>query len=293
MKFIFLLVSAFFALAQVNGMCAEQPAGYHPKQKLVDQKSRLLDTLLKSAAAKTEGSGPVAVQVAELLEQARLASAHAKLAAVEGHWDEASSVLDQAIKSVASIGKSDGANSQKLAETALRQNVANMLEQVSTYRSSLELMRNDSKLGQGVQQLLSKVDAMVSGCNRLLENSQLSDANRQATSAYLLITSEIARLRAGQEVVLALKFDSPADEYAYELKRFAGNLSLAEMMIKEGRGDGAARTEVSGFMAEGHRLKVLAQRQAQAEKFQDAVLSLEQANGQFGRAFMAMGLTGF
>jgi hypothetical protein len=90
-----------------------------------------------------------------------------------------------------------------------------------------------------------------------------------------------------------LTFETPADEYAYEVKRFTSNLTMVDMMVAEGRADGAKRTLVDRFVEEGQRLRSMADIEAGGRRHKEAVSVMEQASVQLTRALQAMGLAVF
>lgn len=111
--------------------------------------------------------------------------------------------------------------------------------------------------------------------------------------AYKIAVQELSRLRAGQEVVLSLNFETPAEEYAYEQKRFGSNQIMVDMMIGEGRAEGGKRQLVDRFVGEGRRLKLEAEGQADVGKYSEAVALMEEATKQLNRALQSMGVPVF
>lgn len=262
------------------------------KHKLVEQKYRLIETLLNAPTANAAESAALTNNSRRLLGQAREAMNNAK-------WDEAARLLDEALKATSAASRkmspdgSGGGSGNSLSEAALQKSLDDKAQQVATYRASLVDMTRDPKQGVAARQLLARLDVLLSEAKQFSDGGRLSEANKKMAAAYKLTVEEIARLRAGQEVVLSLTFETPADEYAYEQRRFDSNLTLVEMMVAEGRAEGQKRGLVNGFVTEGQRLRTLAHTDAEARRHKAAVELMEQASGQLNKALQSMGLPVF
>lgn len=261
------------------------------KHKLVEQKYRLIETLLNAPTANAAESAALTSNSRRLLGQAREAMNNAK-------WDEAARLLDEALKATSAASRKmspdgGGSGGGSLSEAALQKSLDDKAQQVATYRASLVDMTRDPKQGVAARQLLARLDVLLSEAKQFSDGGRLSEANKKMAAAYKLTVEEIAKLRAGQEVVLSLTFETPADEYAYEQRRFDSNLTLVEMMVAEGRAEGQKRTLVNGFVTEGQRLKTLASADASANRHKAAVELMEQASGQLNKALQSMGLPVF
>ncbi len=284
---VLLLVSLFIPCwGQGSG------AGDADKHKLVEQKYRLIETLLNAPTANAAESAALTNNSRRLLGQAREAMNNAQ-------WDEATRLLDEALKTASAASRrmspdgSGGSGGSGLSEAALQKSLADKAQQVATYRASLVDMTRDPKQGVAARQLLARLDVLLSEAKQFSDGGRLSEANKKMAAAYKLTVEEIAKLRAGQEVVLSLTFETPADEYAYEQRRFDSNLTLVEMMVAEGRAEGQKRTLVNGFVTEGQRLRTLALTDAEAKRHKAAVELMEQASGQLNKALQSMGLPVF
>lgn len=285
------IIIALLAWSFAGAVAAQTPGGDEQKRRLIEQKLRLVETLVNSPAASNAAYGREA-ETPNLVDQARKALADARTALGENRLDDASSLLNDALKS-ASAASRRLSSSATLSESAQRKTLSDLAEQLASYRASLVDLRKDPKIGKDATTLLERVDALKSESDRLAAAGQLGEANKKLAEAYKLAVEEIARLRAGQEVVLSLKFDTPADEYAYEQKRFASNQILVDMMISQGKAEGDRRKLVDTFLAEGRRLKGEAEALAGAGKHVDAVGLMEKAVGQLNRALQMMGVPVF
>ncbi|MCB1890463.1 MAG: hypothetical protein KDH20_22855 [Rhodocyclaceae bacterium] len=285
------LTTWLVAACVAGGALAQGAPSDEQRRRLIEQKLRLVEMLVNSPAAKSSAYGRDA-ETPKLVEQGKALLDEARGALADGRLDEAAAALDQALKSASSASrrlKSEGG----LSDSAQRKQLADMTEQVRTYRAALDDLRRDDKLADEATQVLMRVDGLAAEANKLSEAGRLGEANKHMADAYKIAVEELSRLRAGQEVVLSLKFDTPADEYAYEQKRFGSNQIMVDMMVGEGRAEGGRRQLVDRFVGEGQRLKREAEGLAESGKYTEAIASMEQATKQLNRALQSMGVPVF
>ena len=211
----------------------------------------------------------------------------------EGREEEAAKLVDDALRAASGASRKLSQSDRSLTESAQRKTLQDLGEQLEMYRGSLRDLSADPLKGAEARELLARVDRMAGEARSLADGGSLGDANKKLAEAYRVAVEEMSRLRAGQEVVLSLKFDTPADEYAYERKRFASNEIMVDMMVAEGRAAGERQRLVDGFVAEGRRLGAEAEAKAGAGQYPDAIKLMEQASAQLVRALQSMGLPVF
>ena len=287
--------SILLLVASTVTPCLAQTAGADglaQKRQLIEQKIRLLDMLVNSPAAKTAAAGRDPESTA-LIEKGRKSFDAARLAFADNRFDEASRLLDEALKSTSSASRKISPDGGGLSESAQRKSLADMAEQVASYRASVVELTRDGKVAVAARQLLIQIDALLSESKKLADAGSLGDANKKMASAYKLTVEEITKLRAGHEVVMSLKFNTPADEYSYEQKRYGSSLTMIDMMIGEGRAEGQKRKLVDSFVTEGNRLRSLAEAEANSLHHKEAVVLMENASGQLNKALQSMGIPVF
>jgi hypothetical protein len=274
------------AMAQVpDAVVGEQ------KKRLIDQKIRLLETLLNSPAAKSavvDAPG----ESTSLVVHAQQIIAEARQHAAEGRYDVAGKAVDDAMKLVGKATRRQTSDTS-FADSAQRKTYLDLSDQVATYRRSVNDLTRDPQFADAARALLIRVDLLVADAAQLSAANRLGEANKKLADAYKLVTEDIARLRQGQQVVMSLKFDSPAEEFSYEEKRFGSNQIMVDMLIADGKADGDRRKLIDQFLAEAARLKREAEMHAQNGGHQDAVKAMERANGQLVRALQMMGVPVF
>lgn len=292
MKWTF--VAAFLGAMFAGDGLAQSPAPDSAEQarRLIKQKIKLIETLVNSPAARSPAAaGDPEAQA--LVERSRKATEAAKAALAENRLDEAGRAADEALKSAASASRRLSTQGGSLSESAQRRNFQDLREQIAAYRASVAELVGDARAGAPARDLLARIDSQTSESMKLADAGRLGDANRKLADTYKLTAQEISKLRAGQEVVLSLKFDTPADELAYERRRFNSNEIMVDMLIGEGRVEGDRRQLVDAFVSQGKKLKEQADSHARSGNHKDAVPLMEQANAQLNRALQAMGVPVF
>lgn len=285
------LVLATGGLTPLAMAQSPDPAAGEQKKRLIDQKIRLLETLLNSPAAKSavlEGPG----ESTSLVVHAQQIITEARQQAAEGHYDVAGKAVDDAMKLVGKATRRQSSDTS-FADSAQRKAYLDLSDQVATYRRSVIDLTRDPQLADAARSLLIRVDLLVADAAQLSAANRLGEANKKLAEAYKLVTEDIARLRQGHQVVMSLKFDSPAEEFSYEEKRFGSNQIMVDMLIADGKADGERRKMIDQFLAEAARLKREAEQHAQNGGHQDAVKVMERANGQLVRALQMMGVPVF
>lgn len=259
------------------------------QRRLAEQKLKLVEMLVNSPAAKLS-SASKDTEVAGLIERSRELLKQARETLAAQRYAEASLALDEALRGVS---KANSRSAGGLSDSVQKQRLQDMGEQVATYRGALVEMLKNPKNGAEAQSALTRVDTLADAARGLAAAGRLGEANKKMAESYKLAVEEISRLRAGEVVTMSLKFNSPAEEYAYEQKRFQSNEILVNMMIAEGRAEGDKRRLVDSFIHEAGRLKADAIDQSINNNFKEAVSSMEKAFTQLNRALQTMGVPAF
>lgn len=255
------------------------------RKRLVEQKMRLVELLVNSPAAQAPAA-------AEAAERSKTLLGDARKAAAAGQFDNAAQLLDEAVRGLSRQGGRAGADASLSASAQRKQN-DDLREQISTYRGAIRDLEKDPRQGAAARKLLVRVDALTAEGDGLAGEGRAGDAGRKYAEAYKVAVEELSRLRAGQEVVLALKFDTPADEFAYEQRRFASGEVLVASLLQEGRGEGEKRRQIDAWLGEARQIKGEGEALAGRRQYRDAIAMMEKASGVLNRALQLMGVPVF
>lgn len=277
-----------FALA-AQSVAAQTAQDAEQQRRLVDQKLKLVEMLVNSPKAQASIASQD-VETAALVAHSKDLLKQAREAFAAQRYTDAAQALDEALNR---LSKANSRNSGGLSDSVQKQHLQEMTEQVASYRASLADLVKDKGGATSAKTTLLRVDTLTEEGRKLAAAGHLGEANKKMAEAYKLEVEEVSRLRAGQEVVISLKFETPADEYAYEQKHFQSNEILVGMMIGEGRADGDKRRLVDSFLKDATKLKEDAAVFARSNNYKDALTSMEKAVIQLNRALQSMGVPVF
>lgn len=275
------------------GMALAQPAdgSHEQKNRLAEQKLKLVEMLIEAPATKARLSNGDPATV-NLIEQSKKLTSQAREAIAGQQYDAATRILDEALRGVFKTSNQP-APPQAESDSALQKQFQDLAEQISGYRNSLQDLLKDKRNSDAASKLMARIDKLTDEGRKLHSTGKLVESNRKMTEAYKLAVAEIAELRAGQEVIMKLQFETPADEFAYELKRYQSNEMLVRMMVSDGKAEGERGPMVDNFIAEAARLNSEARRISQSGDHKTGIATMEKANAQLNRALQAMGVPVF
>lgn len=287
------LLSLLLPALLCGGAAADEQAqaAAQPEQRalLVKQKLLLLETLLNSAKIRQlQASGSLEARdrvanAVKLRDQARSWMA-------SGDVEAAAKAVDESLRTATAA--SAAANSAPLLDPQLQQKQnAELEQQVRGYQTAI---------GEALKKQGKTQDTRQGALNGLLEKAAADSAaerygaaNRKLAEAYRLAVTTLSELRAGETVVLDLKFATPADEYAYEQKRNRSHEMLAELMVQEGRAEGANRGKFDQLVDAARQLRLKAEGMAGSGDYKGAIRQLEDATGQLIKALQLTGMPVF
>ena len=234
-----------------------------------------MDSMLEgspSARAIEEGHN---WEAKELLAQARELAVIAKASLGKGELEAAREGVDEALKMISS------------ASSALRNQQKSTLVQRSRYKELAEGIASfRDTLGADLD---PAVDELVAEAGTLAEADDYEGANRLLSRAYEQTVAAVAQARDKETVVYTLSFATPADEYAYEVRRFNGNRMIVELMLEK-RKEGSLSELVHKYLGDAEGVRSTAEADAAAGNYEDAVRKMEEAGEHLRRALSVLGI---
>ncbi|HEX6827573.1 MAG TPA: hypothetical protein VF104_01190 [Burkholderiales bacterium] len=267
---------------------AQGAADAAPNRGVVEQKLKLLESLLNSPkTAQISAGGDT--EAAALISQARKGLEEARLALAAGDTTKAGALLDQALKASSTASSRTARAGQ---DDAQRVRNRQMLDELNSYSASLTQAVLEKGSAEGTA-AVQRIDKLVAQAGQMTAAGQHAEAGKLISEALNLAVATLSALRSGQTVVLSLKFDTPADEYAYEQKRHQSNLMLVEVLVREGKVEEGRRQLLERFVDESAQLKQQAEQLATAGDYAGAIKSMEKANDRLLTGLRASGLANF
>lgn len=280
------LCAAILACALVSAGSPAWAQGADPAQRaaLVGQKLRMVEQLLaapKGQEAAHSGDPEVRNAIARARELVAEARAGADAAEADRRVNEALRLVTQATRGRPAAPPAD-AQAQRNAE---------LRAQIDEYRRNI-VGTLQARRAEGRSPLLVALDQQLLAADDLVREGRHADAADALERAYRSAVQGLARLREGETVTIELRFDTPADEYAYEQKRFQSHDMLVDVMLAERHPTGSMRNAVEQRRQEARALRDRAAESAARGDHRAAIAQLEDATRMLVRALQAAGVTG-
>jgi hypothetical protein len=253
----------------------------------VEKKLLLLDSYFGSSSAdKVQASDDP--DATDLLGLARVLGSQARQALDGGNVSGAEEAAREALRAFSratmALSRSTSSSDQ------LRKRNQALRKEVEGYRQSFVEGARDK--GPEATALLDVqlVDALLRRAGAHSAAGRHLDAARALREAHGLTVAAITRLRRNQTVVYSLDFQTPADEYRYELEQHRGYELLVDQLRAAGKAAGSRAKLVDRYVSEGGRMAVRAQDRASRGDFEGAIPVMEEANKSLKRALQMMGV---
>ncbi|MBN4063245.1 hypothetical protein JYT79_00535 [Cardiobacterium sp. AH-315-I02] len=231
-----------------------------------------------SAAAKKKQADAI-----ELFEQA-------KTAADEGDDERAKALLDEATKMMFSatrmIQKKGDFREKYLRDFDTR--LASIDALCVAYRN----IRKEKGLGVPEDgELFPFVQKKLAVAKQLKQQDRLKEGRQVLDEAYVAAKVAIGQLRGGETLVRSLNFETPKDEYHYEIERNDTHRMLVTILLKEKvKASNGVKKTVDKFMAKAKVLRQKADKQAEDGDYEAAISTLEQSTDEIVRAIRSAGV---
>ena len=271
------------ALAGTTDAAAEASASNDVASRLVYVERLLTES---SAAKKVDASGK-----AEAMQMKADAQAHfdkAKALVDSGDNEAAEGELREAIRlmtTAARAANGDAKVSQK--QTDDYDSRKESVTALATAHDRIATEKGKKDMNAALQQ---KVAADLAASDELLAAGKGDEARARLDETYESVKASLENLRGGDTLVRELNFETPEDEYHYELDRNDTHRMLVEVLLAEKMQASPMRKTADGFIAKAGELRVQAEQAADKKKFEEAIRLLEESTKEFIRAIRSAGV---
>jgi len=163
---------------------------------------------------------------------------------------------------------------------ALAHSVMALADAYQSIRLELDDPRSD---------LSGEIARLAESARDHLAAGRQDDAMRQMKEAYVLLQTEIVRLRGGQTLVNPVRFGSDREEYEYEVDRHDTHLLLVELLLTQPRTEAGQAAIIRTAVDESIRLHWVAHKHAAAGEYRQAIAWLELASDRLARLMRSYG----
>lgn len=290
-------VAPALAWAQSPPAAAAQPAApgaapaAPPSAQVVRQKEALVRSLL--------GASPVAARIGA----SQSADAKQFFATAQDHYNQAvlhiqtgdvakaEQFLNDAMWNIGRARQLVPDPAARLVEDRVR--YARLLEGVESLRGSygrhvVRLKGQAAAAGQ--ERELQRIDALVEEARTHMNSEKAADAVRVLEQAEKALLLGMNRILGSATLEYAETFDSPAEEFAYELERNRSFNDLVPVAMSELKPGEDARRLINRYVDQNRAMRDQAQHEAQGKDYKAALKTIRTGTGYLQRALLAAGL---
>ncbi|PIW28155.1 MAG: hypothetical protein COW30_08480 [Rhodospirillales bacterium CG15_BIG_FIL_POST_REV_8_21_14_020_66_15] len=150
-------------------------------------------------------------------------------------------------------------------------------DSVLAFLTTYDRVAKEKSLGAHATAISREVKARLAKADGLVTSGDVEQGARELEKAYAVVTSATAQLRQGDTLVRELKFETPKDEYLYEIDRNDSLASVLKMTIAEKKPDPRFLAQIEKLKADADKVRAEAEDQANAGRFDQAIETLGRA----------------
>ena len=270
---------------------AQAPAGADAAvsiQALLENKTRLVKLLLSQSPAMTRIPQSNNAQAKKKLADAQSLFAKAQSEAEAGRQAAAIRMLDEALREIAAASRMVPDAAQLASQERLR--YAGMSESTRTF---LNLYKGlSAKLaGKGGAALdVNVVNGMIGKAETLAAAGNHKDANAMLGDAYKAVVGALNRMLMAETIVYDQKFDTPADEFRYELARNRNYEELVPLAISQFNPPRESAAISESYVKQSKSLRDASEKQAASGDYQTALKTIQDATLHLQRSLRVAGV---
>ncbi len=280
-----LLAGVAIALCFVTGPApAQRPAS----EQSVNQQMSSVRKLVNDSSAAMQVERINAPEALELQRQARGLIERASAASAAGDLEQASRLLKEAsrqmFQAIRLSAPQDVDAQKKINDLDKR------IASATSLNEALSRVIEEKKAGEQARRTVESVSALLARSQRERDQGDLAGALNSAESAYLGAKAALASLRSGDTLVRSLHFETPQDEYRYEIDRNDTHRMLVDVLLKERRHAQSVDQMVSRLVTQAADVRGQAEAQATAKQYDAGIKLLEQSTRLLVKAIRGAGV---
>lgn len=248
-----------------------------------------LNEALKRVSKQNKVDNDLVVRASELKMDA------AKAALAEGRLAEARVLLDDAylgskLAIIELMQQHPGASAPmprgELLGPDERNGYSERMESTKTLRDALARVA-DEKRDETARAEVGVIDRLMRQADGLVAEQHVRRGRAVLDHAYLRAKVQLERLRGGETLVRALQFDTPHDEYRYELDRNDSYRMLVPLLVPPG---GPNESGMKAHLLRASQLRENADSMAGRGNVEAAIQIIEESSGEYQEAIRAAGV---
>jgi len=256
----------------------------------VNQKIMFADMLLKSKNSQSVLNSNISDAI-ELHKNAEIALQSARDNLAAGNNAKAYKQADIAI---AMLKRSTKLVPSESVLEQLKQQYQELLASIKDFEASHKENYDRIAKKQGKEAAVDfdkgKVAQLKESAAEYSKNGDYVKANKDLEEAQHLITVALHKMLNNQTIVYDLNFETPQEEYEYELRRFKGYEELVPIAIEQKKPAEGARKLMESFVKKGQDLKDRAVLAAKDGDYPTAIAMLQDATKDVRRGLRMIGV---
>ena len=260
-------------------------------EKAVKQKLSYADLVLASNTAKRVRDSGNAEAVATL-DSAKREIAAAKSSLAGGQLEQAMTQVDEGLRLVTTASRQITSDSD-MAAVDHKAKYEELLSSLQTYENSYERnLARAKEMGQPPKTELNSAEyqALVGDGKRLGASGDHAGAVKKLDKAQTMITSVLTSMLDAQTVVYDKNFETPKEEYDYELARLESYEELIPIAIEQKQPSEQVIKLMDGFVGEAAGIKKEGQDIAAKGDYKLAIMAMQAATSKLQRALRLVGV---
>lgn len=270
-------------------LCALPAISHGSDASLFQQKFALVERFLTHSATAKRVAATNHQEARQRLDEALAKRDAAQRAHAAGQEKQALDLLDQALQLVSKLSRTTAdPASQAWIDRAKYEDLSDSVSYFQeTYRKYLK--HADAGKRTTANQTLQEVTRLVSTATRQFEKKQFKEANNTLSRAQKMLIAGLKPLLGSRSLVYTLTFETPRQEYDYEVRRGESLEALVRMALSDKR-KGTTTATVETFVAESRAHHKRAQRAVASGNVESAIRIQEEANTSLVRALRSLGI---
>jgi len=226
----------------------------------------------------------------QLLENARQAYQQANIFLTKNKFEQSGQFIDEGLRALSQAAQS--VVDIRRQDDRFRRLYSDLKERVASFIKAFQAVVLEK--GTKAVDLLDQgmVQELVAEAEDLAQAEHFKEANQRLVTAAGMLESALSRARDKETLVHALVFNSPEEEFAYELQRNDSYELLIKLMVSEETIVGSAQGYIQKKAVENQRIKEAAKALAEQGDLKAALSKIENATEQLVKA-LRMGGVGF
>lgn len=220
------------------------------------------------------------------LERARSQIKTARNAYEQKQFSFAIEAINTALKALNQLGHQLSENIVR-DETPPQEKYQSLYQEIQFYIESIQSRFINYE--KAVTSPVKDIEPILDEAVKLAEKNQLEAANELLESVYENVVILLNKVRANETIVYSLSFNTPEEEYMYELERYRSYSILLDLNLQRKR-DVRLLKMINHLKENSRQYEEEARQLAENKSFEGAISTMELANSELSKSLRLVGV---